>query len=39
MLNIKLDSPLPDPECYLEKPPDARQLMEKATQLMAARKG
>lgn len=39
MLNVKLDSPLPDPECYLEKPPDAGQLLAAARQLIAARKG
>lgn len=39
MLNVKLEKPLPDPECYLEKPPDAGQLLDTARQLMAARKG
>lgn len=39
MLNVKLENPLPDPECYLEKPPDAGQLLDTARQLMAARKG
>ena len=39
MLNIKLEKPLPDPECYLEKPPDANQLLETANKLMRERKG
>lgn len=39
MLNVKLEKPLPDPECYLEKPPDARQLLETAAQLIKDRKG
>ena len=39
MLNVKLEEPLPDPECYLEKPPDAGQLLDTARQLIAARKG
>ncbi|BBO69348.1 response regulator [Desulfosarcina alkanivorans] len=39
MLNIKMVTPLPDPEEYLEKPPDARQLLDTATRLMALQKG
>ncbi|MFO7714827.1 two-component system response regulator [Desulfosarcina sp.] len=39
MLNIKLEESLPDPEAYLEKPPDARHLMDTAVQLMDLRKG
>lgn len=39
MLNVKLEKPLPDPECYLEKPPDAKQLLETAVQLIKDRKG
>lgn len=38
MLNVKLDTPLPDPDCYLEKPPDAQQLLETAAALIEARK-
>jgi hypothetical protein len=38
MLNVQLEAPLPDPDCYLEKPPDAQQLMDKAVQLMNERK-
>ena len=38
MLNVKLEEPLPDPECYLEKPPDAGQLLDIARQLITARK-
>ena len=38
MLNVKLEEPLPDPECYLEKPPDAGQLLAIARQLITARK-
>ena len=39
MLNVKLEHPLPDPDSYLEKPPDAGQLLDTATQLMAVAKG
>jgi CheY-like chemotaxis protein len=39
MLNINLAEPLPDPEAYLEKPPDARHLLATAIRLMASRKG
>lgn len=39
MLNIKLEEALPDPEAYLEKPPDARHLMDTAVSLMDLRKG
>ncbi len=39
MLNIKLAEPLPDPDAYLEKPPDAQQLLDTAIRLMALRKG
>ncbi|MEE4112966.1 MAG: response regulator [Desulfobacteraceae bacterium] len=39
MLNIKLGQPLPDPDAYLEKPPDAQQLLDTAVGLMALRKG
>lgn len=39
MLNLKLDTPLPDPEAYIEKPPDANHLLETAQRLMASRKG
>jgi CheY-like chemotaxis protein len=35
MLNIKLEKPLPDPDAYLEKPPDAGHLLETAKRLMA----
>ena len=37
MLNVNRLDPIPDPEAYLEKPPDAKQLMETAMRLMAAR--
>ena len=39
MLNVKLEHPLPDPECYLEKPPDAGQLLDTASRLMAVPEG
>ena len=39
MLNIKMVPPLPDPDAYLEKPPDAQQLLDTAIGLMALRKG
>lgn len=39
MLNLKLDTPLPDPDAYIEKPPDANHLLETAKRLMASRKG
>ena len=35
MLNLKLVEPLPDPEAYLEKPPDAQRLLDTAIRLMA----
>ena len=38
MLNIKLETPLPDPECYLDKPPDARRLLTTAIRLMRGEK-
>ncbi len=38
MLKVKLETPLPDPECYLEKPPDAGQLLDTAKQLMGVDK-
>ena len=38
MLNISLVQPLPDPDAYLEKPPDAQHLLETAIQLLALRK-
>ena len=38
MLNIKLVEPLPDPDAYLEKPPDAQRLLDTAVGLMALRK-
>lgn len=38
MLNIKLAEPLPDPDAYLEKPPDAQHLLDTAVRLMALRK-
>lgn len=34
MLNVKLAVPLPDPDAYLEKPPEARQLLDTAVRLM-----
>jgi len=39
MLNLKLAEPLPEPEAYLEKPPDAQRLLDTAIRLMAPRKG
>ena len=39
MLNIKLVQPLPDPDAYLEKPPDAQHLLDTAIRLMALQKG
>ena len=38
MLNLSLVQPLPDPDAYLEKPPDAQHLLETAIQLLALRK-
>ncbi len=38
MLNIKLVAPLPDPDAYLEKPPDAQHLLDTAARLMTSRK-
>jgi two-component system, OmpR family, phosphate regulon response regulator PhoB len=39
MLNINRVDPLPDPDAYLEKPPDARHLLDTANRLMDLRKG
>jgi CheY-like chemotaxis protein len=38
MLNLKLAEPLPDPDAYLEKPPEAQHLLDTAASLMASRK-
>ncbi|MGA6926449.1 MAG: response regulator [Desulfosarcina sp.] len=38
MLNISLAMPIPDPDAYLEKPPDAGHLLDTAIRLMASRK-
>jgi len=38
MLNLKLAEPLPDPDAYLEKPPEAQHLLDTAVRLMALRK-
>ncbi len=35
MLNIQMMTPLPEPDAYLEKPPDAKLLIETATRLLA----
>ena len=39
MLNINMAKPLPDPDAYLEKPPDARQLLETAVRLLERKEG
>jgi len=39
MLNVKMDTPLPDPDAYIEKPPDANHLLETAQRLMASQEG
>ncbi|MDX2453847.1 response regulator [Desulfosarcina sp.] len=39
MLNLNMVRPLPDPDAYLEKPPEAQQLLNTAIGLMASRKG
>ena len=39
MLKVKLETPLPDPDAYIEKPPDAQQLLETAIRLIDSRKG
>lgn len=39
MLHIKMAQPLPDPDAYIEKPPDARHLLDTAIRLMASQKG
>ncbi len=39
MLNINMAEPLPDPDAYLEKPPDARQLLETAVRLLERKEG
>jgi CheY-like chemotaxis protein len=36
MLNARLDSPVPDPDGYVEKPPDPDELLELARGIMAA---
>ncbi len=35
MLNVQMMTPLPEPDAYLEKPPDARLLIETAARLLA----
>lgn len=39
MLKVKLETPLPDPDAYIEKPPDAKHLLETAIRLIDSRKG
>lgn len=39
MLKVKTGTPLPDPDAYIEKPPDAKHLLETATRLMKSQKG
>jgi CheY-like chemotaxis protein len=34
MLKVKTGTPLPDPDAYIEKPPDAKQLLETAIRLI-----
>ncbi len=36
MLNVRLETPVPDPEGYIEKPPDPDGLLELARRVMAA---
>ena len=38
MLKVKTGIPLPDPDAYIEKPPDAKQLLEMATRLIDSQK-
>ena len=35
MLNARIDPPVPDPDAYLEKPPDANQLRETVIRLVS----
>jgi two-component system phosphate regulon response regulator PhoB len=39
MLNARLDTPVPDPDGYVEKPPDPDVLLEQARHVMAAAGG
>jgi hypothetical protein len=34
MINARLKDPLPDPEAYIEKPPEAEELLKMATSLI-----
>lgn len=37
MLNVRLDGGIPDPEAYIEKPPDAQELLSLASKLIGCR--
>lgn len=37
MLNVRLDGGIPDPEAYVEKPPDAQELLSLAGKLITRR--
>lgn len=39
MLNVRIAPPLPEPDVYLEKPPDARELLAVAEKLMGPQRG
>jgi CheY-like chemotaxis protein len=39
MLNIRMNETIPDPDAYVEKPPDAEELLSLALQLAPPRKG
>jgi len=39
MLKVKMDAPLPDPDAYIEKPPDADHLLKTAIRLIDSQKG
>jgi hypothetical protein len=38
MLNIRIDECIPHPEAYMEKPPDANELLQLAGKLIPPRK-
>jgi two-component system, OmpR family, phosphate regulon response regulator PhoB len=39
MLNIRMNETIPDPDAYVEKPPDAEELLRLALQLAPRKKG
>lgn len=39
MLNVRLENPVPDPEAYMEKPPEADELLKITESLIRRKSG